>query len=173
LNPLREIWFNTGKCIEYFLIPENRKPYLIELVWIQGIVSGLYYFLGHEGPLRYFYLIVLPVLNVVLLRFLFPWILQKTGKLMNGKATRKELELVISLSSIPFLLSLIYIALVIIIPGKREYDNSVIQLLIWIFYWRIIIIGVAKAQRIRYGFALMNIVIPSIPIMILYLVLKS
>jgi len=38
INPFKEIWFNTGECINYFLVKENRKPYLEELVWIQTLL---------------------------------------------------------------------------------------------------------------------------------------
>ena len=172
MNPFREIWFNTGRCIDYFLIKENRRPYLEELVWIQGLTSGLLLFLAYDSSVKFFYLIAPPVVTVLFLRFFCPWLLLKTGKLMNGHATREELKLVVSLSSIPYLLSLFYIFLATIIPGKRDYQNGIIDILIWIFVWRILIIGVAKTQRISYVFALMNIAIPAIVLIIFYLIIR-
>jgi hypothetical protein len=91
---------------------------------------------------------------------------------MNGQATRQELRLVISLSSIPYLLSLLYMFLALIIPGGRDYQHGIIEILIWIFVWRILIIGVAKTQRISYVFALMNIAIPGIILVVLYLIIR-
>src|SRR5438045_3132067 len=98
MNPLRDIWFNTSNCIDYFFVKENRKSYLDELVWIQGVAFGLLSFLERSNP---FYLIASPVITVLLLRFFFPWVLLKTGKLINGQASREELKLIVSLSSIP------------------------------------------------------------------------
>jgi hypothetical protein len=172
VNPIKEIWFNTGKCIDYFLIEENRKPYVEELVWIQGVTSGVLLFLTNDSPLKFFYLILSPLVTVLFLRFFSPWLLLMTGKLMNGQATREELRLVISLSSIPYLLSLLYMLLALIIPGGRDYQHGIIEILIWIFVWRILIIGVAKTQRISYVFALMNIAIPGIILVVLYLIIR-
>jgi hypothetical protein len=172
MNPFRDIWFNTGKCIDYFLIKENRKPYLEELVWIQGIAMGLLAFLTSNNPLRYYSLIASPAITVLILRFFYPWALLKSGKLINGQAKREELKLIVSISSIPYLLSLLFIFLRLLIPGDKNYEFGITDIAIWIFYWRILIIGIAKAQRVTYTFALMNILIPSIIITAIYFGLR-
>jgi len=41
---------------------------------------------------------------------------------MSGQGTREDLKLIVSLASIPYLLSLFYIFLAIVIPGKRDYQ---------------------------------------------------
>ena len=122
MNPVKEIWFNTGKCIDNFLIKENRRPYLEELVWIQGFALGVLSFLETNNPFRYYYLIASPAITVLFLRFFFLWVLLKTGTLMSGQGTREDLKLIVSLASIPYLLSLFYIFLAIVIPGKRDYQ---------------------------------------------------
>jgi len=91
---------------------------------------------------------------------------------MSGQGTREDLKLIVSLASIPYLLSLFYIFLAIVIPGKRDYQLGIIEILIWIFSLRILIIGVAKVQKISHVFASMNIAIPTIVITILYLILR-
>ncbi len=91
---------------------------------------------------------------------------------MNGRGTKDELRMIVSLSCIPTSLSIIYLLVAILIPGEEFYTYGGIDLLVWIFSLRILIVGVAKIQKISYVFALMNICVPSILVTILYLVLR-
>jgi hypothetical protein len=174
MNPFKEIWFNTGKCIDHFLRKENRRSYIEALPLIQALAFGFIDF--HENRDRlfylYYFLIAAPAIMFLYLRFLFPWLLFTTGKLMSGQGTIKEFRIILGLASIPYVLNIFYIALAWIIPGDHPYSYGVIDLIVWVCVWRVMIIGVAKAQRISYQFALMNIAIPAILIVAIYLVLR-
>src|SRR5271154_4508857 len=99
MNPFREIWFNTGKCIDYCL--GHRKPYYVELFWIAGIDEGLRIFLVTETGAKYLYLFLTSIVVVVCLRFFFPWLLSKVGRLVNGQGSIDDLRLIVALQCIP------------------------------------------------------------------------
>jgi len=174
VNPFKEIWFNTGKCIDYFLRKENRRSYIEALPWIQAISFGLINFLEEGKRLfyPYYFLIAGPVIIFLFLRFFFPWLLFTTGKLMRGQGTIMEFRIILGLSSIPYLLNIFYTVLALIVPGDHQYSYGFIDVIVWVCVWRVMIIGVAKAQKISYEFALMNIVIPGILITATYLILR-
>jgi hypothetical protein len=160
MNPLRDIWLNTDKCIDYYLDSSNSKPYLLELVWIVGFTNGIRICLEFNSELRYFLLIVVPLITIIVFRAFYPWLLFQIGKLVGGHGSKRDLQLIVSLASIPYLLDLVYLILVIIIPGNQNISNGAIDFLVWIFALRILIIGVAKVQKVSYVFSFMNIFIP-------------
>jgi len=174
VNPIREIWFNTGKCIEYFLKKENRRNYIEGLPVIQAVAMSCFYFF--EAGDQHFYLAYVLIagsaVSFVFLRFIFPWLLVTTGRLMRGQGTIKEFRIILGLSSVPYLLNILYVVLALIIPGDHSYRYGAIDLIVWVCVWRVMIIGVAKVQRIGYEFALMNIAIPGILITAIYLILR-
>jgi hypothetical protein len=160
MNPFKDIWLNTDKCIDYYLNSTNNKPYLIELVWIVGFANGIRICLDFTSELRYFLLIVVPLITVILFRAFYPWLLFQIGKLVGGQGSKQDLRLIVSLASIPYLLDLGYLILVIIIPGNQNSSHGAIDFLVWVFTLRVLIIGVAKVQRVSYVFSFMSIFIP-------------
>lgn len=171
MNPFKEIWFNTGKCVDHFLTKENQRFYIEVLPLIEGFALGLVEFLETDDPFRYFFLITRLAVTFLFLRFVFPWLLMVTGKLINAQGRIKEFRIILGLSSIPYVLDIFYVTLALVIPGDHAYRYALFDWIIWICVWRVIIIGIAKIKRISYEFALMNVVIPSLLIIILYLVL--
>jgi hypothetical protein len=172
MNVFRDIWFNTGTCIDYFLVEKNQKPFLKELIWIQGAKVGLLAFLRSPLELGFLFLIVSMVSTVMVARYLLPWILVKTGKLMNGQASFHQLQLIVGFSAVPALVSLCFAIISILIPGETRHEFQLVEWIVWILTWRILVIGVAKVQKISYEFALMNVVLAPVTIVIIYLILR-
>lgn len=172
MNIFRDIWFNTGNCIDNFLQEKNQRPFLKELIWIQGAQTGLLVFLGTSSELKYLWLVVASVLFVLIYRYFLPWVLFHTGKLMKGQGTLPQLQLAVSFSTVPATVSLLFALVALVIPGERRHTFEVVEWIVWLFTWRILLIGVAKVQKISYEFALMNIVIAPLIILIVYLMLR-
>lgn len=167
----RDIWFNTGNCIDYFLQEKNQKPFLKELIWIQGAQTGLFVFLESSSQLKFLWLVVTSVLFVIVYRYFLPWVLFRTGRLMKGQASFHQLQLVVSFSSVPALVSLLFAIVALLIPGETHHKFQLVEWIVWIFTWRILLIGVAKVQKISYEFALMNILIAPLLILVVYLLI--
>ncbi|MDH5365471.1 MAG: hypothetical protein OEW67_00670 [Cyclobacteriaceae bacterium] len=174
-NPYLSIWFNTPKTIDSILTGKSRftlyLPIILTLcsLWFSilndAITLGL--------PLTIGMMIIAFALGYLILTHLLPRLIILTGKIWNGKSGIPELKIIIGLAQIPMLLILteqiIFLLFGEILPHLAA--NIVLQWLVWIFYLRIMIIGVAKVQGFNYTIALVNLIISFSPIFIIDLII--
>jgi len=87
------------------------------------------------------------------------------SKLLEGKATKDQIRLVLAYSFVPNLIPLIS-GLILIIPAVILNDielisiqNPIATFIIWIFTTRILLIGLSFYNKYSYGYALLNIII--------------
>ncbi len=160
MSPFTQIWINTSASIDYFLTQEKSKGYVYEFIWIGAISLGFVYLIEWHKGLGIVYFILASVFWVLFLRFIFPAILKVVGDLMNGQASFEQLQIIVSLACIPFVIEILYLFLTVIIPGKQPLSNPIISSIASVFSIRILVTGLAKAQKIPDTFAFMNWLIP-------------
>lgn len=181
-NPFITIWTKPKLTLENFIEKEDRKIYVAPFFIIGASLaldSGLEVFSSITsnptlGTKITIYLFLTPVysgLLYILLGKLHPWLIKLTGNIWNGSATKKQIANVNALSCIPYALILLYqiILLMIGLEPLEELVNPFFSFIIWILSFRILIIGISKAQKFGYGMALLNIFISILPIIILKL----
>lgn len=114
-------------------------------------------------------------LSFLLIGHVQPWMIKIAGKIWNGAATTRQLANVSSLSGIPHILILLY-QLIILALGKDPSIyaiNPLFEYALWVFTFRIFLIGLSMVQKFSYGIALLNFVISFLPIVILKLALHN
>ena len=162
--PYFTIWFSPAKTINNIL--SNRINYKFRLPILIAAISTAFgndiskeFGFGLTGSI----LILLMLTGLVYLTsaYFFPWWIMKTGKIWKGKSKFKDLQLVFGLAYIPITLILIYQLLRLSLGDyiSNAQVNYTIQVIVWIFYIRILIIGIAKSQGFTYGMAIINLII--------------
>ncbi len=109
-------------------------------------------------------LIIFPLMGLFIFKYVFSWLIWKMGKILQGKATLPEVQLVVAYSLIPYL---IYIAvvLVLIIPALGSGKMNLIlipgpltHLVISIFAFRNFIYGLSYFNKYTFGYAVLNLI---------------
>jgi hypothetical protein len=175
-NPYLTVWFNTKETIQRILTGQVKFNYSIPI--LLTVFSG---FIGTIKDITMvfgdpFYALIPGVIFIVLgylaLSRLFPWLIKKTGLIWNGGSNIHELRVIIALAQIPVILILLE-QIVFMFFGELRADwqvNIGIQWLVWIFYMRILIIGVARTQGFNYGIAFLNLVISVLPLFLIRMI---
>lgn len=125
-------------------------------VWVKILASLLIILLATGGL-------------ILVLGKIQPWLMQKIGLLWNGKATINQLGTVNSFAQIPHSLIVTY-QLIVLSLGIDSTLNPyyfVFSYIIQILVIRITIIGISKAQKFGYVFALMNWLLSFLPILLI------
>ena len=172
MNPYITVWLKPKETVDMVLSGELKFKFYIPI-----LLSGLSGFIGDfllEFELIYQLIIVVfgTAFGFIILGYFFPWLVLKTGKIWKGKSTFGDLQHIFGLAQIPMIVILI-LQLVNLAFGKyRSYEtiNYGVQIIVWIFYMRTLIIGVAKAQGFGYGQSIVNLVVSVLPILIIRLV---
>ena len=100
----------------------------------------------------------------LLLKFVHSYVLWKVGKVLEGKASKSQVQMVIAYSLVPGLISLLFSLVLIIVAIFMNdinivgYQNPLTLFIIWIFGFRTLIYGLARFNRFSYGYAIINVI---------------
>jgi hypothetical protein len=184
MNPYFSIWFNTQKTIEEKLKSNwidnyGAIPYLLfgingslirgsDLQFIEHLL-----FLELSPVIHFFILIAFGVASGLMTRVVGVYTLYFFGKIWKGHASKTEIDTVLSLSLIPEILISLYLITIMIIQGDLQIvkENNILTLVVYIFCLRILVFGLSRVQQYSFGLSLLNIWLPYILVILLYLVL--
>ena len=176
-SPYFTVWFSPTKTINDVLSDEIKFSFHYPII-VLAISASFGDDISKEFGFGLFgsflVLLLLTSLFYLIIAFFIPWWILKAGNLLKGKSKLKDLRIVFGLASIPFTLTLAYQLLSLSIGNYLNYEEVKypIQFIVWIFYIRTLIIGIAKSQKFSYGFAIVNLFISSIPFIILKLIVE-
>ena len=174
-NPYFTIWFNPKTTIDNILTEKVRFRYYTPI--LLAVMSG---FLGTITDItavfdELLYALVSGVIFIALgylaLSRLLPWLIHRAGRIWNGKSNIHELRVIVGLAQVPVCLVLIE-QCIFLLFGELKADwevNIGIHWLVWVFYMRILIIGVARTQGFSYGIAFLNLIIGVLPVFVIRL----
>lgn len=180
-NPFLSIWTKPRWTIEHFTRKhESDSLYILPFIFY-GIYAGLEIskdveLLFDANPTleikigaRATCILCAIALIILILGKVQPWFIQLIGRLWNGKATVNQLGTVSALAHIPYILVLIYeiIAMPLGIDSSTNPYYFIFSYIIQILVIRITIIGISKAQKFGYLFALMNWLLSFLPILLI------
>jgi hypothetical protein len=102
-------------------------------------------------------------IGILFFKYVYSFLVWAVGKMLQGKASKFQVQLVLAYAFIPWLISL-FISLVLCmmaIIGKNiaivGYQNQFTGFIIMVFAIRTFIFGIAKYNRFSYGYALLNL----------------
>lgn len=104
-------------------------------------------------------------IGALVFKYVHSYVMWIIGKLLQGKASKFQIQLVLAYAMIPGLISLFFslvlmiMALVMNDINILTYQNPFTLFLIWVFGLRTLIFGIATFNRFSYGYALLNLVI--------------
>ena len=174
MNPYKTIWFKTSKTYD-FVLKENHEIFGLDyiafiVVLIVSIPHSLNYFYNSNNE-ELFFSILLFVIGTfggaIILALFIVFIYWGFGKILQGRATRRQIRKVYFLSLLPFVFVSIFVlirAVVLITYDKPYFEMSygiyVAQTIAVILHLRFFVIGLSKVQQYSYGYAILNIFIP-------------
>lgn len=173
MNPYVTVWLKPKETVNKILSGEVEFKFYIPI-----LLAGLSAFIGEfliefELAEQLIIIILGTAFGFVILGYFFPWLVLKTGKIWKGESTFKDLQYVFGLAQIPAIVILILQLVNLAFGRYRSYEaiNYGIQIIVWIFYMRTLIIGISKAQRFGYVQLIVNLVVSVLPILIIRLVI--
>lgn len=183
MNPYKSIWLNPKNTFEELAQLGDKQPLIIFPIIVFGISLGLDSAqdvgstLGNDQKaIGVILSIVLSIaIGYIILGFILPGMIKLVGKLWNGAATLTQLTNVLAISLIPYTLILFHQVLMFVFgvnPNLEEIYGGLIYV-IWFWFFSLSIIGVSKVQSFSYGFALLNILVSQIPIILIRLILRN
>ncbi len=173
-NPYFTIWFRPVKTIDSIL--SNRIAFDYRIPILLAAISENFdnkiseeFGFGLIGSILI--LLIFVGLGYFIIAHFFPWWVLKIGKIWNGKSKLKDMQIIFGLANIPISLILIYQLLGLFLGEiiSKVDVNYGLQVILWIFFIRILIIGIAKTQGFTYGMAIVNMALSIIPFIILEL----
>ena len=117
------------------------------------------------------FLIIQVLLFWLVLRYVVPSLYLLIGRIWAGKATLPQMIMVMSLALIPEVIYLMYTLLMLAASGEVVEVNYLVRLVGWVFTIRILVIGFSRIQGFSYVFALMNLFLPGIILVVLGILL--
>ena len=174
-NPYFTVWFNPKTTIDNILTEQVRFRYYTPI--LLSVMSG---FLGTITDItavfdELLYALVSGVVFIALgylvISRLLPWLIHRAGRIWDGKSNIHELRVIVGLAQVPVCLVLIE-QCIFLLFGELKADwevNIGIHWLVWVFYMRILIIGVARTQGFSYGMAFLNLIIGVLPVFVIRL----
>jgi len=175
MRPILLIWIKPRQTFELLAerdATENNKMIRI-LFFLTSMVAGFSsaknfseLFGGNIYVGLFIALLFSGLLGLFLWNTIFSFIIWGVGKIFQGKATKDKIKLVIAYSLIPNLVHLI-IGLILVIlavimnnTGLINYQNPITLFVLWIFTFRILIIGLVFFNKYSYGYAVLTVLIP-------------
>lgn len=180
MRTILTIWTQPRKTFEYLDNHEGIDPevnlnvlyYLGALsMMIPGIPSAISKYEISQEPLAYLIIITLTgaiigaFFGMALLKYVQSYVLWKVGKVLEGKASKSQVQMVIAYSLIPGLISLLLSLVLLVVALIKQdinivgYQNPLTVFLIWIFGFRTLIFGLARFNRFSYVYALINVLL--------------
>ncbi|NOZ47184.1 MAG: hypothetical protein GXO79_10450 [Chlorobi bacterium] len=175
MKTIFSIWIKPKKTFEFIATQDEEKNDKI-INWLFFIISMSVGFSNVDDINKlldgnYFIGLIIAMLvsglmGLFLLKHIFSLIFWASGKIFQGKGTKKEIQLVIAYSLVPNLV-LLLIGLILIIPaiildnyGLISYQHPITHFILWIFTLRIMIFGLAYFNKYSYGYSILTIFIP-------------
>lgn len=128
---------------------------------------GFYQLIGNHYVALIIGLIFSGLIGLLIYNTLFTYTIWIFSKLLQGKASINQIRLTIAYALIPNILQLIF-GLIKIIPATITNDyqliaaqNPIMTFVIWLFYIRILVYGLAFFNKYTYGYALLTIFLPA------------
>lgn len=183
MNPYKTIWLQPKRTfVEFVLKREDQSLYAIPIVLL-GVVMGLdmandIRVLFGDGYLFLPFLISI-IVGIAVAFLIFAWIcpglVKLLGRIWQGKATMRQLVNVYSVSLIPYALLLInqMVLLSFGVDPSVDQVNGGVHFIIHAWTFGLLIVGVSKVQQFSYGFALLNIFMAYLPMLILGLLVGN
>lgn len=178
MRTLLTIWTQPIETFEY--LDNNKEPNLKFNLNVLFYLSALgmtlpqipqfilkYQFLNEQPIILSVFLSLLAFLISALLTAWFfkhvhSFMLWITGKALQGKASKAQVQLVLAYALIPGLVNLFLSCMLIIVALFMNdidiigYQNPFTLFILWILGMRTLIYGIARFNRFSYGYALMN-----------------
>lgn len=181
MNPYINIWFKTRKTIDdkiqsNWVHDYGFTPYLIYGLTLAIETYSDLLFLKFNTILILIIAIALGFVSAIITRAIGVNILFYIGKIWKGKASKSEIDTVLSLSLIPNILVSSYLVLAMALSFGEVMtfkENNIIVLVMYFFGLRILIFGIARVQKFSYGLAVLNIFVPQLIIVFIYLLIKE
>lgn len=183
MSAILTVWTSTRSTIENVLKEQISFPFGVPFL-LFGALSGFAYIndlesiphLSDQGNFLYHILnfILVITIPILLMATIIPWAIKIVGKIWGGQASLRDLRIVMSFVLIPLVIKHV-IGQLLFHFFSIEVLNNIIELIFYFIGLRILIIGVSVVQGFNNGKALMNIIIPYIPLFAfqLWLYLKS
>lgn len=185
-NPYLLIWTRPKETFRLFFKERSSKSIYKPPFIVLGISVALdtgqdiFQVLATESSLTtkiLVYLFLIPItsgLAFLFLGLIQPWIIKLVGNIWNGKATRKEIANVNSLSYIPTCLIAIYQVVLLSIGQEPSTDNinMIFHYAVWFITISLFIIGLSFVQKFTYGMAVLNFFLSILPFIILGLLIS-
>lgn len=173
------IWLHPIKTITDAVANENKKPVPFLPILILGISTAIdmspdFMHLLNIAEIYWALLATFPITLVFILlifRLVFPFLIRIVGLLWKGVASHKQLAKACSIALLPYsliLISQVIILLSDVMINSETFDFSA-RAVITFWSFVLLVIGVAKSQQFTYGFAVLNILLCYLPLILLSL----
>tara|TARA_R110001583_G_C5619625_1_gene406162 strand:+ start:1223 stop:1798 length:576 start_codon:yes stop_codon:yes gene_type:complete len=175
MKTLLSIWIKPKKTFEYLEGRDESKNEVTinTLFFLISTVAGFSNMTDIAELVGVNYYIALPIslvfsglIGMFVFNRVISLIIFFVSKLLQGKASKNEIRLVVAYSFIPHLVHL-FIGLIMIAPAillkdfdLLNYKNSITIFVISILTIRIFIFGLSHFNKFSYGYAVLNIFIP-------------
>ena len=172
-NPYFSIWFKTTATIDKVLAKEVNFKFSIPIAL--AVLSTFVKDWDKDSNILDSLMTIMigTAMGYFITGHFLPWLMIKTGKIWNGKSNIRHLQLVFGLAHIPFLLILVLQSITLPAEDIRSSEevSVVVQFLAWIFFVRILIIGISRVQGFTYGQAIVNMAVSVLPFLLLKLII--
>jgi hypothetical protein len=175
MKPILSIWFKPKETFDLLLENTNNdKNYLLIFYGIAftfSIPAVLVEKSLFELGIIYLMLVILlgSFLGGLMLQYIWVYIFWIFGKILQGKADQKQIRVVLAYSILPFIFKSFFMLLRVIIKFGTGFSfedivlfDNLTNLILGVLCLRFFVIGLSKAQKFSYGYALINILLPII-----------
>ena len=178
MKPIFSIWIKTRQTFQLIEKREEKEnDFMIHILFfLTSMYAGfsmsfdINKILGLE--INYYFVLIISLfvsglLGLFAYKYILSYIILGAGKIFQGKATINEIRLALAYSIIPNLVHLL-IGLILLVPaivldnnGLIGYQHPVTIYVLWIFAFRILVIGLAYFNKYSFGYAILTIIIPA------------
>lgn len=169
MNYFTNVWFNTAKLADYGI----EKGWNFNKAFLGYFIAGLSVFISLPkldlvGNWGFLFYPIISFIFAVVFSYVGPAIFYFIGNIWIAQRSFKDYRAVMGLSLYPEVLNLVYHAFSYVVLDDPEKENGILTLLITLLSVRILTIGIAKTQKFSYGLALLNVLLPSIIVGLVY-----
>lgn len=173
MNPYLSIWTKPASTIRSVLKHEVRFTPAVPLC-IASLSAALGVLLYAYSTLWVIlYVAIATIFFYLLNAYLMPEIITKFGKLWHGLASFRNMQKVFALACIP-------VSLILVLQfaqfglAELKYASTInysLQVIMWLFCIHILVVGISIAQGFSYTVSVLNLVISSLPFLLIRLAL--
>ena len=92
-----------------------------------------------------------------------------SGKIFQGKAQKEHIRIILAFACLPYVIDLFFVIVILILSiinnefeVENFYVNNLSSFIVWILMIRFLILGLSRAQKFSYIYAVFSILIPSV-----------